>query len=436
MIAVLWFLFLASAIATSLVWVLDHNGFVIVTWLGYEAKTDILTAILVTALFTFFVFVFSYILARVLAIKFPNLLKLLFKKSYIKLLEKIIHRHHKAFEIMTKLSLALEVNDQKSVAELQKSFSKLVKNPDLNNFFLGKISFEDKDFSRAAELFLKFGDNKHAKILVLKSRLEMALQNAEDVAAIAYAKQILSVKPDSFDVAKALFVLYKKSALWQEAKALILQYGSDNFKDELKQRDVAVINAALAIEAYQQKKFLLAIKHAKISLRAENNFLPALEVMLKSWIKLGFSFKVIWKIKSLWRDNPSLILAEIFDLANRKSSPQQRIKAMKKLSEINNESALGKLAIGIIAFRTKQYEIAKEFLNLSISQEKSNRAYRIIANVEKALGNLDDYKKNIAKSKMFERDDHYTCNSCVNVTTKWSAKCESCGSYDSLEWTI
>jgi len=436
MIAVLWFLFLASIIATSLVWLLDHNGVVLITWLGYEAKTDILTAILLAIFFTFLVFVFSYILARILAIRFPNLLKLFFKRNYVKRLEKLVHRHHKAFELMAQLSLALEVNDKKYATDLQKKFSKLVKYPDLNNFFLGKIFFEKEEFSKAAEYFMKFGENKHAKILVLKSKLQLALQNKDDVTAIAYAKQILSVKQDSFDTAKSLFALYKKRGLWQEAKAMILQYGSDQFKDELQQRDIAVINSALALEAYQQKKFLLAIKHAKIALKSEDNFLPALEVMLKSWLKLGLTFKVVWKIKSLWRDNPNLVLAEIFDMANRKYSPQNRVKAMKKLAELNNDSALGKLAVGIIAFKTGQYETAKEFLHLSILKEKTNRAYKILANVEKALGSQEECKKNLAKSQMFERDDHYTCNSCARVSSKWSAKCDSCGSYDSLEWTI
>ncbi len=434
MIAVIWFLFLTSIITTALVWMLDHNGIVVVNWLGYEAKTDILTAILLAIFFTFFISACSYILARLLAIRFPNLLKLFFKRNYVKRLEKLVSRHHQAFELMSQLSLALEVGDKKSALELHKKFSKLIKHPILNNFFLGKIFFQNQEFSKAAEFFIKFGENKHAKILVLKSKLKLALQNQDDVTAIAYAKQILSAKRDSFDSAKTLFTLYKRRGLWQEAKGLIAEYGSDQFKDELQQRDVAVINSALAIEAYQQKKFLLAIKHAKIALRAEDNFLPSLEILLKSWLRLGLSFKTIWKIKSLWRDNPHLILAEIFDMANRKSSPQNRVKAMKKLAELNNDSALGKLATGIVAFKVGQYEIAKEFLHLSILKEKTNRAYKVLANVEKALNNEEECKKNLAKSQMLTRDDHYSCNSCNHVSSKWSAKCNSCGSYDSLEW--
>lgn len=434
MFTILWFLLVTFALATSLVWMLDHNGDVVITWLGYQAQTDILTAFLLAIFFTVLACSVSYLLARILAIKFPNLLKLFFKKNYTRLLEKLLQRHSKAFDVMADLMLSLEVRDEKSSRDLQKKFSKLIKNQPLNQFFLGKIAFEKGDFSESAELFAKFGDNKHAKILVLKSKLKLAMQNDDEAKAIAYAKQILALKHGSFETAQTLFALYKKRGMWQEAKSLIAEYGSDQFKDDLQKRDVAVINSALGLEAYQQKKFLQAIRYAKIALKAENDFLPALEIMLKSWLKLGFSFKTNWRIKNLWRANPHLILAEIFDLTNRKGSAKDRIKAMKKLSDLNSESPLGKVALGLVAFRVGSYREAKEFLNSSLLRQKTYRAYRLLAFTEKALGNVEEFKKNIATSEMLSKDDHYLCNSCGHLSSKWSAKCNSCGSYDSLEW--
>jgi len=434
MFKILWFLLVAFTLTISLVWLLDHNGSVLIDWLGYELQTDILTAILLAVFCSLMVFSFSYLVARILAIRFPNLLKLLFKKSYVRSLEKVIKKHHKAFDTMSQLMLALEVNDEKSIQNQHKKFSKLIKNSALNNFFQGKIFFENADFSKAAEYFAKFGENKNAKILVLKAKFRLALKNQDDVRAIAYAKQILLFRSDSFEIVKILFSLYKKQGLWQDAKILISQYGSENFTDELQKRDLAVINCALSFEYYQQKKFLLAIKHAKIALKAENNFLPAFEILFKSWLKLGLNFKVRWKIKAMWRDNPHLILAEIFDLANRKSSAKNRITMMKKLAETNNESALGKLAAGVLAYRLGSYQMSKEFLNISLLREKTHRAYKFLALVEEKLGESDAAKKHFAKSEMLNAEDYYTCNSCNHNSSRWSAKCVKCNSHDSLEW--
>ncbi|MES2961225.1 MAG: hypothetical protein V4694_02465 [Pseudomonadota bacterium] len=434
MFAILWFLFIAVALSTLLVWMLDNNGNVVINWLGYEVQADILTAILMSFLVAVCIIALSYLLTRIFAIRFPNLLKLFSRKSYIRRLEKLVRRHHKAYDIMAQLMLALEVNDEKSAKELHKKFSKLIKNPALNNFFLGKMAFDKADFSKSGEIFSKFGDNKNAKILVLKSKLALALQKQDEVQAIAYAKQILSLKKDNVQAAQTLFGLYKKRGLWQEAKALISEYGSDKFKDELQKRDLAVINSALALEAYQSKKFLHAIKYAKIALKAESQFLPAQEILLKSWLKLGFAFKTTWQIKHLWRENPNLIFAEIYDLTNRKYSAKNRIKAIKKLAEVNDEAGIGKLAIGLVAFRAGAFQTAKEFLHLSLLRQKTYRAYKLLAFSEKNLGNEEEFKKNIAKAEMMLPDDHYVCNNCGYLSSKWSANCNACGSYDSMEW--
>lgn len=434
MLKTTWFLFLAFAISTPLIWMLNHDGQVVITWLGFEAQTDILTAIILAILFTLLVFIISYAVTRILAIRFPNLLKMFFKKTYLKRLEKLVHRHWQGLDVMAQLLMAIETKDLKSSEKLQKKLSKLIKNPQLNNFLSGKLAFDNKDFASAEEFFTKLGDDKNAKILVLKSKFKLALETNDEVTAIAYAKQILSVKKDNIDMARTLLSLYKKQGLWQDAKELIGTYGIEQFRDELQRRDLAVMNTALAFEFYHKKHFASAIKHAKMALKSENDFLPAIEVMLKSWIKRGFSFKASWMIKNLWRENPHLILAEIFDLIHRKSPAKIRIKAMKKLAALNQETHLGKLAIGLVAFRASQYEDAKEFLRLSLLTEKTYRAYKLLAYSERFLGDKEKAQQYSQKAEMMSRNDHYSCSNCNHSSASWDAKCITCGSHDCLEW--
>lgn len=435
MFTVIWFLLITFLITSSFIWLLDHNGSVVITWLGYQVQADMLTAIVLAALFSLMAFVISYLVARILAIKFPTLLRALFKRSYVRSLEKLVLKHRRGFDSMVELILALEIGDKESAKNLHKKLEKFIKHSGLNDFFSGKILFEKGDFAKAAEIFEKFSSNSHAKIMVLRAKFELALQNQDETKAIAYAKQILSVQYENLDVAKRLFSLYKKRGMWQDAKNLARDHGDEKFREELQKRDLAVINVALASELYLQKKFLLAIKHANIALKAESHFLPALEIRLKSWIKLGLGFKANWEIKTLWKENPHLILAEIFDLINHKHSAKARIKLMRNLAETNPKSPVGKLGVGIVAFRSGDYASAKEFLVLASMQQKSYRVYKLLAVTEKALGNEAESKKNLAKLEMFECDDHYRCQSCGHVSSKWSAKCTSCDSYDSIEWS-
>ncbi len=81
MFKTLRFLFVAALIAASIVWLLDNNGSIIVKWLGYEVRTDILTTLLLVIIFTATIFFLAYFSAKVLSVKIPQLIQFLNRKK-------------------------------------------------------------------------------------------------------------------------------------------------------------------------------------------------------------------------------------------------------------------------------------------------------------------------------------------------------------------
>jgi len=434
MLKILWYIFLVFITTSGVVWLIENNGTIVVNWLGYELQTDILVAILTLGFFALTIIFTSYILTKILAIKFPKLLKLLFRKSYTEKLEKIILKHQLGLEELSKLLLALEVEDFTKGKEIYQTLKNNIKNKAFNDFFEAKFALENQDFKTAENLFAQFKDNPHSKILFLKAKLKIAIQSKEDDKAINIAKEILALKKDSYKTAQDLLNLYKKNGHWQSAKALINEIGADKFGEELQQRDKVILNASLAQEALKNKKYLQAIRYSKIALNINDQFFPATEILIKSWIKLGLRFKAISIIKKTWKDNPNLILAEIYSSLYRKSSTQKRVDAIKKLVISNPDSTHSNSAIGIVAFRAGAYKIAREFLNLAILKEKSRHLYLLLAYTEKHLGNHEEFYKNLTIAKMLPKESYYTCSSCDHGSTKWQATCDNCGSFDSLQW--
>ena len=434
MFTILWYIFLVFTITTSIVWIIENNGSLLINWLGYEIQTDILTATLIFAFFLVSIALISYVLTRLLAIKFPQLLKLLFKKSYTKKLEKIILNHHKGFETLSKLLLAIEVEDYESAKKIHKDFANQIKYKNLNNFFEAKFALENNDFEASEKYFSQFEKNPHAKILLLKSKLKIAVKNNEDAKAIEIAKQILILKKDSIKTARELLNLYKKNGNWQLAKSLINDFGADKFKEELQKRDLVILNTSLAHEALKNKKYFRAIKYSKMALLNNEQFLPANEILIKSWIRLGFKFKALSIIKNLWKENPHVILVEIYSSLYRKASLKKRIYAVKKLAILNSDSTIGNIAIAIVAYRASAFQVAKEFLNLALINEKTQSLYRLLAYTEKHLGNNDEFLKNLSISKTLPKNSKYICNNCGHSSSKWSATCDKCSSYDSIQW--
>ena len=434
MLTIFWYIFLVFILTTPLVWILENNGSIVINWLGYEIQTDILTALLICAFSLTLVALISYILTRLLAIKFPQLLRLLFKKSYTKKLEQIISNHHRGFETLSKLLLALEVDDFEGAKKIHKDFLKQIKYKNLNNFFGAKFAVDKGDFTASEEYFSQYKDNQHAKILLLKSKLKIAIKNQEDQKAIAIAKEILALKKDSLKTAQELLKLYKKNGNWQSIKSLIKDFGADKFGDELQKRDLVILNTSLAQEALRNKKYLGAIKYSKMALSNNEQFLPANQILIKAWIKLGFKFKAISIIKNLWKENPHIILAELYGAIYRKASLKNRIHAIKKLAILNSNVTAGNIAIALVAYRASSFQIAKEFLNLAIVHEKTHSLYKLLAYTEKRLGNNDEFFKNITIAKMLPKDSNYSCTNCGHNSSKWSSTCEKCSSYDSIQW--
>jgi hypothetical protein len=72
-----------------------------------------------------------------------------------------------SFEDLSKLLLALEVDDFESAKKTYKKFSKHIKYKNLNNFFEAKFAIENGDFGASESYFSQYKENPHAKILVL-----------------------------------------------------------------------------------------------------------------------------------------------------------------------------------------------------------------------------------------------------------------------------
>lgn len=438
MFTAIWLIFLAFFISSSIIWVIDHRGFMIINWLGYEVRAEIITAIIIAITFTVAIFLIAYFITKILALKFPNLLKIFFKKTYLRNLERLIIRHQQGFETLTKLLLAIEAKDNNS-EELQKKFNRLIKNRDLNNLLKGKIALNSDQFYTAESLFKKISHHNNTQNLICHSKFRIAQIENDYQSAIAFANQILESTPDNIAVAKELFFIYKKLGYWQEAKSLINRVGVDKFRDELEQRELLITKTAIAFQLYKNKKFYHSLRETRKVLNISPSFLPAIEIGLKSLIRLSFNFLAIMQIKKLWQERPNLIFIDIFYLAHRKLDKRKRLEAVKNLvsknsSNIEKNFYLNDLAIAQIAFRISDFNNAKIFANKALEKEPNFYSYQILANIARIEGDIAEYNKNNEKSKYFNPQFQYVCENCETTSSSWSIECMKCRSHDSLIW--
>lgn len=439
MLSVIWFFITAFAIALSMSWMIDHDGLVTVRWLDYQLDTSVTTAIFISSFLCLLIFSFSYVLARILSLKFPNLFRIFFKKTHEKRLESIIMRQNQALLLISKIIIAIEVKDLKTAEKLALELSKATKKPTIKHALQIKLSFEKGDFEEAIQHLKKLSEDGclnaiHIKSLYNKAKLYLSSQQGDTSSAIGYAKQMLDVDHDNHEISHLLFKLYKEKGMWQEARKLATSYHSGEFSNELKQHEIVVLNSAIAYDYYKQKKPLNAIKYSRLALKIDSYFMPAHEILIKSLIRIKMDFVASKLSKDLYLSSPSLIASRLFDLVNRKKSVGTRIKLMKKMVASHENSYLSLLSLAFVHYNCKKYKEAIEYAQAAEQKNKSHEAHVIIARCQRSLKNLDQAAKHLAKSHMFKNDEYYFCNSCSHPTKSWSPKCPKCGSENGLEW--
>jgi HemY protein len=399
MFTVFWFITALFLITYSVAWLVDNNGSVVVNWLGYEMQTDVLTIIIFTIILTILIIFLASFFTRILAIKFPSLLKFFFKRNYTKSLEKIVARHHQGFDELSQLLLAIECRDEKYINLHLKNFAKKIKNKKLNDFLKGKIALDKKDYSTIVKYFSQFIGNNHANIIALNGKFNMALNQKDETRVIAYGKQLIKLENNP-EIAKKLIPYCKKNGLWKDVKELLKIAGYE-LNDQLSGDEVKILNLFEAKYFYQQKKFCKAMKFAKILLKKEPESIPALSIYLKSQIKIGFRFIVAYQIKKLWQKKSQIFLSEIYDLNYRKFSPNRRFNLMKKLVKKSSNKNLANFALAHLAFKIGNYQQAIEILKELVKLDPNIRSYQILANSFKMLGNNEDHQKYLTLAKNY-----------------------------------
>lgn len=401
MFTVFWFIIALFLITYSLAWLADNNGSVIVNWLNYEMQTDVLTIIVITILSTVFIILLATFLTRILAIKFPSLLKFFFKRNYTRSLEKIVSRHHQGFDELASLLLAIENNDEKYISLHQKNFTKNIKHKKINDFILGKIALNQKDNEKIVKYFSQFVGNNNANILCLKGRFNLALKHNDETRIIAWGKQLCKLENNS-EIAKKLIPICKKHGLWQDVKELLKIIG-DDLDGYLDANDINALNLFEMKYFYQKNKFFKAQKNAKILLNKDENSTLAMSYFLKSWIKLGFRFCVSKKIKKLWHKNPQLFLAEIYDLNFHKFSNKRRFSLMKKLLKDTKDKNLSRFVLGKLAFKIGYYQESIEIFEALVKENPSQRSYQILSKAYQMIGDVHAQQKNLTLAKSYTK---------------------------------
>lgn len=127
-----------TIIILPLIWLINNNGLINITWLGYKVQIDILTSLLAFAFFMgvmFLIYRFVRLLIS-LTLGFFGI----FKIDKLKRARKLLRKYENEEELITQYLTAVNENDLKEAKSLQKKIYSSLGNKDLKDVLLKQIA--------------------------------------------------------------------------------------------------------------------------------------------------------------------------------------------------------------------------------------------------------------------------------------------------------
>ena len=135
-------------IAIPLIWFVNNNGWINITWLGYEVKFDILTFLFAVAFVVGVLFLIQRIINRVIS----WVLELLgFKADQLKKRDKIIKKYEDAVLLLVVYVNSINSGKIKEAKSKQKEIHSLLKNDDLRDAMLNQVDLVSKNDSNISK---------------------------------------------------------------------------------------------------------------------------------------------------------------------------------------------------------------------------------------------------------------------------------------------
>lgn len=209
-------LILLGVISLGISWMLTNNGSIIITWLGYEVRTDILTAIFCLLGLTLLTILTTNILTRLLSFKLCKIFEI-FKPSEVKQLKKINQKQQDGLRIIVQTILAIELNDQKMADKLIAKLNKTIEDQDLKNLLMAKLAFASQDFEKCEKLLHKIQEEQIDEMIKI-NKFYQALKNKNEKLAIEIAQGIKSKKNTDFRLYQKLERLFEKNNVRDKLK--------------------------------------------------------------------------------------------------------------------------------------------------------------------------------------------------------------------------
>lgn len=155
MIKFIIFTSLALISAFGIVWLFENNGTVLIDWLGYEVKSNVITAIIILIICHYVLVFLRAILSAIFSFNLKKIFNNWSKKRKLNNLTKSVESDKKSFELIFDIIKFLEEGNKDKALASHKELAKFSSNKELKEVLLAKVLFQQGELKKSQEIFSK-----------------------------------------------------------------------------------------------------------------------------------------------------------------------------------------------------------------------------------------------------------------------------------------
>lgn len=272
----------------------------------------------------------------------------------------------------------------------------------------------------------------------LRGLMQIALAEGDTSAALRIAQAAFRIQPKNPETQDALLKLQTGSRDWAGARATLrAERDAGRIARDVWQRRDAVLALQEARGVLDEGASVEAREAAIEANRRSPDLIPAAAMAARGYVERGKPREAARVLEKAWSVRPHPDLAAAYAAIAADETPAARVRRFATLIATNPDHPESRLLEAELLIAAEDFPAARRALgDIATGSGATARALALMAAIERGQGADDAVVRGwLASALAAPRGPQWACTACHTVHADWTPVCESCGGFDTLDWT-
>jgi len=417
-------LFVAGAIAGAIAWIADRQGELVFTLDAYEIHMSAPATIGFGVLFTALVILLARLITTL--VTSPGAIGAWFNARRIR----------RGNDSLSHGLLAVAAGDHHEAHRHADRARGILGTHPLALLLQSQAAVLANDGNAQRNAYRAMLNNGQTEFLGLRGLFLLAAREEQPDQAMVFAERAYHLRPRVPWAAHAMFDLEAARGQWDKAHEVLNQMAHHHMlgHDAVKRRR-AVLLTAKAIDADDAGALHAALEHATEALALDPGLAPAAVLAARKLAVDGKAWRAQGVVEACWATSPHPDLADVYASVKPDETHEERVKRLVNLAHLNRDHFESRVLEAEEAVHDKDWSAARRILAPLADDHASARVCALMAEIEEGE-NADATSAHIwlARAARAARDAEWHCTRCASTQNDWTAVCNTCASFDTLQW--